>query len=225
MRLELATKEAMQYACVNFHYTRKPLDNISFGFSVFNDKGEWCGIVAYGRGNAPNIAKPFGLVQGQVIELLRVALNGKQNTTSSVVARSLKLLRKYAPLVKVVVSFADANQDHIGTIYQASNWIYIGESISEKGIRIKGRLTHKRSVGSKYGSSSIKFLRKHVDKNAEIIHGLPKYKYVYPIDKKLIQLCKSLSKPYPKKTSAGNSVVECSNSIGKAEGSNPIPAL
>ena len=38
----------------------------------------------------------------------------------------LKQLKKDAPMVRLVVSYADCDQEHLGTIYQATNWIYEG---------------------------------------------------------------------------------------------------
>lgn len=198
MRLEKASGPAIRYACINFHYSKK-VPQIRLGYSVFNDANEWCGVVLFSNGANPRIAQEFGLVQGQVVELVRMALNGKQAFTSQVLAMALKQIKKDAPALKMIVSYADRNQEHIGTIYQATNWYYIGEYANERGIMLNGKMIHRRSIGKKYGKSGIEFLRKNVDPNAEVIKGLCKIKYVFPIDKKMIPLVKSLAKPYPKK--------------------------
>lgn len=196
MRLEKASHKAIVYACMNFHYAKSIPVN-TFGFSVFNDENEWCGVIIYGTGAANNIAMPFGLNQGQVIELVRMALNGKQGTTTKAMAISLKLLHKYLPNVKLIVSYADSEQGHIGTIYQATNWYYIGYS-TDTNLVINGKREHRRTLGSRYGTSSIEKLKQKGLK-VELIKTKPKWKYIYPIDKTLINYCKSLSKPYPKK--------------------------
>ena len=197
MRLEKASGRAIRYACLNFHYSHA-VPAIRLGYSVFNDNNEWCGVILYSNGANPRIAKEYGLVQGQVIELVRVALNGKQEHTSQALGISLKMLKKDAPAVKLVVSFADRNQNHIGTIYQATNWLYIDERSNECGIMLKGKLTHRRSVGKKYGNTCIEWLRENVDKNAQLIKGKTKIKYVYVLDNKLFQKIKEISKLYPK---------------------------
>ena len=115
MKLEKASGKAIKYVCENFHYSHTtPV--IRLGYSVFNDNNEWCGVILYSSGANPRIGSEYGLVQGQVIELVRMALNGKQEYTSQALAMSLKMLKKDAPAVKLVVSFADRNQNHIGTI-------------------------------------------------------------------------------------------------------------
>lgn len=67
------------------------------------------------------------------------------------------------------------------------------------GIMIKNKLIHRRTIGKRYGTSNIEWLKNNVDENAKIINGEYKYKYVMPIVKNMIPICKSLSKPYPKK--------------------------
>jgi len=198
MKMEKASGKAIRYACLNFHYSHA-VPQIRLGYSVFNDNDEWCGVILYSNGANPRIAKEYGLVQGQVVELVRVALNGKQECTSQALGKSLKMLKKDAPAVKLVVSFADRNQNHIGTIYQATNWFYIDERSNECGIMLNGKLTHRRSIGKKYGNTNIEWLRENVDKNAHVIKGETKIKYVYVLDRKLFTGIKEISKPYPKK--------------------------
>jgi hypothetical protein len=198
MRLEKASGKAIRYACLNYHYS-KAVPQIRIGYSVFNDSEEWCGVVLYSNGANPKIAGEYNLVQGQVVELVRVALNGKQECTSKALAMSLKELRKDAPAVKIVVSFADRNQNHVGTIYQATNWYYVDERSNERGIMLNGKLTHRRSVGKKYGNTGLEWIRQHIDPKAEIIIGKTKIKYVFPLDRKYRKMIENLSKPYPKK--------------------------
>ena len=196
MRLEKASYKAIKYACMNFHYAKTVPVN-TFGYSVFNEKDEWCGVILYGTGAANNIAMPFNLNQGQVLELVRMALNGKQESTTKAMSISLKILNKYLPNVKLIVSYADSEQGHMGIIYQATNWIYIGYS-TDTNLIINGKREHRRTLGSRYGTSSIEKLKQKGLK-VELIKTKPKWKYIYPIDKSLIHFCKSLSKPYPKK--------------------------
>lgn len=199
MRLEIASNKAVKFACINFHYAKAVPVN-TFGYSVFNDENEWCGVILYGTGASPYIGKMFNLVQGQVLELVRIALNGKQKSVSSVMSKSLKIVKKQIPLCKIVVTYADIDQNHIGTVYQASNFYYIGvpELGSQRFFIINGKKTHPKSLGGKGFEQSLNGAKK-IDKNAKEIKSLGKHKYIYPLDKNLIPLCKSLSKPYPKK--------------------------
>ena len=207
MRLEKASYKAIKYACLNFHYAKSVPVN-TFGFSVFNDKNEWCGVVLYGTGANNNLATQYNLHQGNVLELVRMALNGKQESTSKVLALSLKLLKKAMPLCKLLISYADKDQNHNGIIYQATNWYYTGtsmENTTDSSWIIKGKRYHGRIIsdwvkqkGGLNGLTRKEFLKKYYDKNATEYITKGKIKYIYPLDKTLIPLCKSLSKPYPK---------------------------
>jgi hypothetical protein len=207
MRLEKASNKAIKYACLNFHYAKSIPVN-TFGYSVFNKENEWCGVVLYGTGANNNLATQYNLNQGNVIELVRMALNGKQESTSKALSISLRLIKKDLPLVKLIVSYADKDQNHQGVIYQATNWFFVGFSMLNSkdsswiinGKRFHGRIISDwiKSKGGLNGLTRKDFLKKYYDSNAEEFITKGKIKYIYPIDKNLIALCKSLSKPYPK---------------------------
>lgn len=61
-----------------------------------------------------------------VIELSRLSVPRRSpNAASYLVGRALRLLGDY-----IVVSYADAGVGHVGSVYQATNWIYTGRSSS-----------------------------------------------------------------------------------------------
>jgi len=200
MRLEKASYKAIKYACLQFHYAKSVPVN-PFAFSVFNSKNEWCGCILYSLGANPRLGKPYGLSQGEVVELTRMALNGKQESTSKALSLSLKLLPKNLPLVKLVISFADQNQDHYGTIYQATNWIFDGIGVSTPQWTYKGRVVHQRTIAQMCGS--VANATKMGVQKSKI---KDKFRYTFPLDKKLLPMCKELSKPYPKKQTSDSSI-------------------
>ena len=189
MRLEKASYKAVKYACLKFHYAKTvTVTNISY--SVFNNTTEWCGVICYGLGANFALGKAYGVVSGQFLELTRMALNGKQESTSKAMAISIKLLKKHKPLVKVLISYADKGQDHLGIIYQATNWIFV-EQTDSSGIEVfyKGKWRHSRILGS-VSKNEINKIQKRKKSG--------KYKYIYPLTKELRTRCLELKKPYPK---------------------------
>lgn len=189
MILKKASSKAIKYACMNFHYA-KTVPAASVGYSVFNDKNEWCGVILYGGGASANMGKPYNLRYGQYLELVRMALNGKQESTSKAMAISIKLLRKHCPTVKLLISYADKGQNHFGTIYQATNWYFVEESESS-GVDLfyNGKWVHDRIRGTM---------------SKKLVDSLPKRKrsgkrkYLYPLDKEFVNYCEKIKKPYPK---------------------------
>lgn len=200
MRLEIASAKAIRYACLTFHYAKRQPAPPCVGFSVFNSNGEWCGVIVFNNGMG-GIEKPFDLQKGQVCELARVALNGKQESTGECVAIALRLFKKLNPLVKVVVSYADSDQNHTGVTYQATNWFFIGSKrTSDEYIDPKT----KRSVHSRGHSNAgfkIQFgVKKSVPKTSDLIRikkGL-KHKYAFGLYKSEKRRLETMSFPYPK---------------------------
>jgi hypothetical protein len=136
--------------------------------------------------------KQFDLIQGQFIELNRMALNGKQESTSKVLSIAIKLFKKQNPTVKLLISYADKGQNHIGVIYQATNWIYVGENESSgKDYYYNGKWRHDRTLNN----YSKEFLSK-----LETRKRSGKRKYLYPLTLDMKNLCEKLKKPYPKKS-------------------------
>ncbi len=189
---------AVQYACRNYHYAKRvPISSVAF--NVYEDK-EWCGVIVFGYGANPHIASIYDKWPGQVLELVRIALNGKQTTTSECLALSLRELKKCCPLVDMVVSYADEDQDHKGVIYQATNWIYTGlmNEGKKSNFIINGRSMHPRSVGGKGWKVSLEWIKLNIDKNAtqEVTKG--KHKYLFPLNKKMRRRVIGLGMDYPK---------------------------
>ena len=191
MRIARANTKAINCACKNFHYS-KSIPAVQYGYNVYNDNDEWCGVILYGGGANNNMPKSFGKNAGEVLELVRVALNGKQETTSKAVAMSLKQLHKENPLCEIVVSYADHRQKHLGTIYQATNWIYVGKTItSDTQYFYKGKWTHERTINAQKNKEQLKAtLPKRENSN--------KFKYVFCFNKRERKEYLKIALPYPK---------------------------
>lgn len=191
MRIARANTKAINYACKNFHYS-KSVPAVQYGYNVYNDNDEWCGVILYGGGANNNMPKSFGKNAGEVLELVRVALNGKQETTSKAVAMSLKQLHKDDPLCEMVVSYADNRQNHLGTIYQATNWIYLGKiKTSTPQYFLDGNWVHNRTI---YGRDKKEELLSSLEKR----EGSHKFKYVFCFNKRERKEYLKIALPYPK---------------------------
>lgn len=114
------------------------------------------------------------------------------------------MLKQKCPLVRLVVSFADCDQNHLGTIYQATNWIYTGiPSGAVPQYLVHGKITHNKTVRElllkKYHVPlNLENVRKYIDPNAKVLKTSGKRKYLYPLDKKMRKQIEPLAKPYPK---------------------------
>jgi hypothetical protein len=222
MRLELCSREAARKACRRWHYSRKMPAGEAVFIGVWED-GRFIGAVIFSHGANRHIADPFGLSQEQVCELTRIAMDTHQVPVTRVVAIALRFLKKLCPGLRVVISYADSEQGHLGKIYQAGNWIYTGESI-QSGVRLNGERLHKKTVSGRYGTCDIEVLRKTVDPEARWESYDPKFRYVYPLDPWIRGQLEGERRPYPKQLAA-----EASRDVppypGGEGGSTPTPPL
>jgi len=199
LHLDFCSHEAAKHAVMRWHYSRAMPKAKLVRIGVWED-GRFVGAILYGLGANRHIARPFGLADTEVCELVRVALApGRRHPTSQCVAVSLKLLRRQSPGLRLVVSYADAGHGHVGTIYQAGGWLYLGTS-EQSYLRIAGQVVHPRTVYDRYGpgGQSVPWLRRNVDPKACRVAMAPKLKYVHPFDAKLRRRLQEVALPYPK---------------------------
>ena len=108
------------------HYSGKVVNNSQLHFGAFLD-GKLHGVLSYGP--STDKSKTIGLVEGtgwnEFLELNRMAFDDylPRNSESYCIGATLRMIKKQAPNIKWVISFADGCQCGDGTIYRASNFI------------------------------------------------------------------------------------------------------
>ena len=85
-----------------------------------------------------------------------------------------------------------------GTIYQATNFVYLGPS-KQPYLKILGEIVHPRTAYDRYGpgGQSVATLRRTVDPNARRVEMPAKLKYVYPFDRMMRRMLQDRAMPYP----------------------------
>ena len=148
-------------------------------------------------------SKVIGLVEGtgwnEFIELNRMAFDDymPRNSESYCIGATLRMIRKQAPHIKWVLSFADGTQCGDGTIYRASNFVLTGIAPNKTIIRmpdgstVAGAVLDRQlpTVKHRYdpmlGLNPAKLYRRndYIKAGAEQIQGYM-LRYIYFIDKK-----------------------------------------
>lgn len=226
LKVAPCSHEAAKYAVENWHYSRKAPVGKLVKFGIWED-GRFVGSVIYSCGSAGvgSMGKSFGLKNTEVVELARVALTKHRTSVSKIVSVTMRLLKREQSGIRMAVSYADPLQQHVGTIYQAMNWAYVGRSSKDTAyIDASGKRWHSRSV-SESGWKVHMGIRTRCPKPSTMksVDVEPKYKYLYPLDEAMKRKIEPLRKPYPKR--AGSSSVEHHVSNGEVGGSIPTPAL
>jgi hypothetical protein len=129
------------------HYSRSVVQNSQLHIGVFR-RGRLHGAMQYGP--PMDRRKLLGLVAdlpwAGLVELNRMAFDDEmpRNSESRALAIAARLIRRDAPHVEVIVSFADAAQCGDGTIYRAAGFVLTGISRSRNLARLPdGTTVHK----------------------------------------------------------------------------------
>ena len=132
------------------HYSGKSVNNSCLHFGAFLD-GQLHGVMSYG----PSLdkSKILGLVEGtgwnDYLELNRMAFDDylPRNSESRCISQSIKLIKKNAPHIKWIISFADGCSCGDGTIYRASNFVLTDIKKNFNLCRLPdGTIQHKISI-------------------------------------------------------------------------------
>lgn len=190
------------------HYTQScAKSSVALGFYYDN---ELCTVIVYGQPSGKHLASSLldGGNEKECMELLRLFSFDwcPKNIESYCISQSIKYLRANYPEIKILVSYADTSVGHVGYIYQASNWLYVGQSGSEREIYIDGVRQHRRALYDKYGTSSITKLKELFGDRIKVSDGLfRKNKYIYVLGKNkaehkelMKRLKVNIIKEYPK---------------------------
>tara|TARA_R100001369_G_scaffold9482_4_gene22210 strand:- start:1496 stop:2164 length:669 start_codon:yes stop_codon:yes gene_type:complete len=160
------------------HYSGKVVPNSTLHFGCFLDN-KLHGVMQYG----PSINKKgtINLVEGtgwnEFIELNRMAFDDylPKYSESRCIAISIKLIKKNAPQIKWIVSFADGTQCGDGTIYRASNF---------QLVNVKKNTSMWENIITKERMQDMQFYHTMTKKDSNWVR-LKGYmlKYIYMIDK------------------------------------------
>lgn len=151
LRLDWCSHKAAKYAVEHWHYSKQLPVSKKASVGVW-ENGRFIGAVIFSWGANPNLAGAYRLQMNECIELVRVALTTHHAPVSKIIAIALRLLARKFPSIRLVVSFADRNQGHLGTIYQAGNWIYAGETAPKWDYMYRGRILQRRAyTGRNFG--------------------------------------------------------------------------
>ena len=160
------------------HYSGKVVPNSTLHFGCFLD-GNLHGVMSYG----PSINKKgtINLVANtgwnEFIELNRMAFDEylPKYSESRCIAISIKLIKKNAPHIKWVISFADGTQCGDGTIYRASGFVLLK-------IKKNTSMWINKNTGVKMQDMQFYHTMTKKDDNWEQLPGVM-FTYLYLIDK------------------------------------------
>ena len=179
------------------HYLhRKAPCSVAFG--LFKDNNIH-GVICYGTPSSASLRKGIAGLENthNVIELTRLWVSDDvpKNGESYLIGNTLKLCGK-----EIVVSYADTEQNHVGIVYQATNWLYSGLSAKRTNWTIQGLDKHCQTIADKYTSKQVREL---YGDRFSLVQRSRKHRYIYinankTRRKALLAQLKYQLQPYPK---------------------------
>jgi hypothetical protein len=121
----------------------------------------------------------------------------QKNSESRVLGVVLRHLKRHTQ-IKFLVTYADPSIGHVGTIYQATNWLYAGLSQAAAMLDLgDGIPRHSRSVAHAYGTHSRAHFKAHGIEVKRVAQSA-KHRYVYFLDRNWTPRLNVPVLPYPK---------------------------
>lgn len=173
------SREESKHFILNIHYAKR-FPSISYYFGLF-DGDELIGICTYGTPASSGLRKGIAGINNidKVLELNRLCLKyNRKNEASYLVGSSLRLL----PKNKIIVSFADTEQSHLGIVYQATNFLYTGLSAKRTNWVIEGlEHLHGQTIADKYRGipNRAEVIRAEYGDKFKLVDRPRKHRYIY----------------------------------------------
>jgi hypothetical protein len=172
------------------HYARR-IPSISYAFGLYDSDGILQGVCTFGKPASPTLCD--GVCGSEysvfVYELNRLVIDesAPKNTASYFVSKCISMVSD----TLILVSYADKDMGHIGLVYQASNWIYTGDT------------KERTDIGSEDGTHS-RHYDKTIDYKINRKKRSSKYRYIYFVNcsKKIRSALNYPILPYPKGVSS-----------------------
>lgn len=179
MIVKPVSKSIADLVISNKHYSKK-LGIFWEGFGLFNND-KLIGVCCFGQPSAPIQKYAFKDRNFRLYELTRLVVdNGIPNAASFLISQSIKMLKEKHC---AIISYADSAHGHSGIVYQATNWIYTGSTVSHDCLYlVDGNPTHPMTLRDKFGiTKPAEWAKKN---NIIKIKPMPKHRYFYFVGSK-----------------------------------------
>lgn len=172
MKVVEITKSIADRWVTQKHYSHRP--SIYWkGFGLV-EEGTIQGVCVFGQPSPPIQRFSFKDRDFKLYELSRLVVQTQtKNAASFLISHSLKMLEQPC----AVVSYADTEMGHSGIVYQATNWIYTGSTVShDKMYIVDGVRTHPMTLRDKGITDPTRWAKEN---HIEMVNPFPKHRYFY----------------------------------------------
>lgn len=188
---------AMMHA---WHYSHRWVNNARINLGVYAGR-DLMGGMQWGYALNPNSGGNLvaGTGNREYLELNRLWLHGSlpRFTGSRVMRMALKYIRIAHPEVQWVMSFADERCKRFGAIYQACNYLYLGEHTAVVW-ELDGEWFHKIDVTARRGKEGSRGVRIRGRLHEATVHRFRQFRYIRFLHRSARKRLRLPVLPYPK---------------------------
>ena len=201
---EIPYRTAMDIVIKKHYLHRRCPCSIAFGL-INKETEEIKGVITYGIPPSSTLLKGIcgedEMYNVYELNRLWVSDDVPANGESFLIGNTLKRLDK-----EIIVSFADTSQNHVGYVYQATNFLYCGLSKKFKDPKVKG-MEHMHHATYAHGMTMAQVIEKYGAENVYYAERPRKHRYIYfncgkYRKKQLMRKLRYKVLPYPKKNGA-----------------------
>lgn len=201
--IKLISKDIAKNIIETYHYSHR-FSSTRYALGIFyktenknsffeGEVDQLIGCMTYGypvgRLTADSISSK--LKPEDVLELTRLFIHDGYgaNIESYALSLSFKWLKENDKNIKMLISYSDPGQGHLGIIYRATNWGYQGDRVrlvESFSVQLEkdGEWLHPRTIFSMYGSNSIDIMKKQIGHTFWIRNEARKHRYIYTLANK-----------------------------------------
>lgn len=191
LKVDWCSYQAAKFAVENWHYSKRMPAGKAACIGIW-ENDVFIGAIVYGWGVNHNLSKSFNLCMTECYELTRIAMREHCVFVSQAMAISRKMIKEKFIKCRLLISYADPEQSHNGSIYRADNWLLIGMTEPTYVFKVDNKTLHKRSYTGKNHNNQ----KKQIPPGATKVTTAGKYKYAYPLDRNMRNKIKHLQIPY-----------------------------
>lgn len=196
MRVEVCDSDKADAEIVKHHYSHKATNNRFLSVAVNGSMG----FMQLGYGIRPRMKHTISsnITADNFCEFDRMWLSDElpKNSESKAISLLLDFLRVAHPRIKYVITYADESVGNAGTIYRASNAVYVGHVPCDFYVLPNGERVHPVSMYHRHKTRAKAALQKIYP---GIVHIKGQYKqrrFVYPMDRYARRDIENARKPY-----------------------------
>ncbi|WP_200894543.1 Mom family adenine methylcarbamoylation protein [Sphingomonas sp. SRS2] len=200
MAVALLDRQIANGIIIAKHYSHRVYSASTEHFGVWIDR-ELVGVMQYGFAMNPASADSVvaGTLMQQYRELNRMWLDDRapRNSESKALAYSIRLLRRLAPPVKWIQSFADERCGLFGTVYQAAGFTFHGEHLGTFW-ELDGEFYHDSLMTNGRTASAPRAAYLRANAKRAIKHRLRQFRYLRFLQQRFAKACRYPVQPFPK---------------------------